>query len=54
MILTFLSSDGSYKWNSNQIWEIFTVPGSNTRVILKNAGNSFVLFSAGKYTLSRT
>ncbi|KAG5657313.1 hypothetical protein KAF25_005877 [Fusarium avenaceum] len=40
-------SDGSYKWNSNQIWEIFTVPGSNTRVILKNAGNSFVLFSAG-------
>ncbi|KAJ4135494.1 hypothetical protein BFJ70_g14012 [Fusarium oxysporum] len=40
-------SDGSYKWNSNQIWEIFSVPGSNTRVIIKNAGNSFVLFSAG-------
>ncbi|KAI7761000.1 hypothetical protein LZL87_012153 [Fusarium oxysporum] len=40
-------SDGSYKWNSNQIWEIFSVPGSNTRVIIKNAGNSFVLFSTG-------
>ncbi|PNP81244.1 hypothetical protein FNYG_05276 [Fusarium nygamai] len=40
-------SDGSYKWNSNQIWEIFSVPGSNTRIIIKNAGNSFVLFSAG-------
>ncbi|KLP00666.1 uncharacterized protein FFB20_03527 [Fusarium fujikuroi] len=40
-------SDGSYKWNSNQIWEIFSIPGSNTRVIIKNAGNSFVLFSTG-------
>ncbi|RBR09153.1 hypothetical protein FVER53590_26476 [Fusarium verticillioides] len=40
-------SDGSCKWNSNQIWEIFSVPGSNTRIIIKNAGNSFVLFSAG-------
>ncbi|KAH7237728.1 uncharacterized protein BKA55DRAFT_741655 [Fusarium redolens] len=40
-------SDGSYRWNSNQIWEIFSVPGSNTRVVIKNAGNSFVLFSVG-------
>ncbi|RKK46602.1 hypothetical protein BFJ67_g8153 [Fusarium oxysporum f. sp. cepae] len=27
-------SDGSYKWNSNKIWEIFSVPGSNTRTRL--------------------
>ncbi|KAF5613622.1 hard-surface inducible [Fusarium subglutinans] len=44
-------SDGSYRLNANQIWEIFSVPGSNTRVVIKNAGNSFVLFSAGKYTI---
>ncbi|EWG53211.1 hypothetical protein FVEG_17071 [Fusarium verticillioides 7600] len=41
-------------WNSNRIWEIFSVPGSNTRIIIKNAGNSFVLFSAGKHTIPRT
>ncbi|KAF5703307.1 hard-surface inducible [Fusarium mundagurra] len=40
--------DGSYKWGSNQAWEILSVPGFNTRVIIKVAGNIFVLFSAGR------
>ncbi|KAF5611140.1 hard-surface inducible [Fusarium sp. NRRL 25303] len=40
-------SDGLCKWKSNQTCEIFSVPGSNTREIIKDAGNSFVLFLAG-------
>ncbi|KAF5538012.1 hard-surface inducible [Fusarium phyllophilum] len=40
--------DGSYKWDSNHTWEILSVPGFNTRVVIKIAGNSFVLFSAGR------
>ncbi|KAF4946975.1 hypothetical protein FSARC_14069 [Fusarium sarcochroum] len=40
-------SDGSNKWNLNQIWGIYTVPNSNNRVIVKNSGNGYVLWSAG-------
>ncbi|KAF5703980.1 hard-surface inducible [Fusarium globosum] len=40
-------SDGLCKWKSNQTCEIFSVPGSNTREIIKDAGNSFVFFLAG-------
>ncbi|KAG5815056.1 hypothetical protein H9Q74_002974 [Fusarium xylarioides] len=41
----------SYKWDSNHTWEIFSVPGSNTRVIIKIACNGFVLFSADRQTV---
>ncbi|KAF5600451.1 hard-surface inducible [Fusarium pseudoanthophilum] len=39
--------EGLYKWDSNHAWETLSVPGFNMRVIIKNAGNSFVLFSTG-------
>ncbi|KAM0542736.1 hypothetical protein ACHAPJ_012669 [Fusarium lateritium] len=40
-------SDGSNKWNLNQIWDIYSAPNSNNRVIIKNTGNGYVLWSAG-------
>ncbi|KAF5633308.1 hard-surface inducible [Fusarium tjaetaba] len=49
-----LNGAGGQNLPVHAIWEIFSVPGSNTRIIIKNAGNSFVLFSAGKHTIPRT
>ncbi|KAI5459037.1 ricin B lectin domain-containing protein [Mariannaea sp. PMI_226] len=32
--------------NPNQIWEFYSVPGFETRVVVKNSGNKSVLYSA--------
>ncbi|KAM5353370.1 hypothetical protein ACJ41O_000020 [Fusarium nematophilum] len=40
-------SNDTYKTNPNQIWEIYSVPGFDTRVVIKNSGNKAVLYSTG-------
>ncbi|TVY66599.1 hypothetical protein Focb16_v011346 [Fusarium oxysporum f. sp. cubense] len=41
-------SGGSNKWNLNQIWDIYSAPNSNNRVIIKSAGNGSIIWSAGQ------
>ncbi|KAF5013398.1 hypothetical protein FDECE_586 [Fusarium decemcellulare] len=40
-------SNNSNKTNPNQIWDFYSVPGFDTRVVVKNSGNKYVLFADG-------
>lgn len=44
---TLLSSQG--QGNTNQIWEFYSVPGFETRVVVKNTATKYVLYANGKY-----
>ncbi|KAF9769575.1 hypothetical protein IL306_012987 [Fusarium sp. DS 682] len=41
-------ANGNYKTNPNLIWDIYSIPTRNNRVVIKNSRNSYVLWSKGE------